>query len=103
VCARNWGTARKVINLFLRVVLYNTYLRRYYSFQIIDKFLEVPIDSFVAKKIKENSDNCDLAKWKGIKHLKYNESMQFQKAAMNIAKQKGIARTHLDLEYWRSK
>jgi hypothetical protein len=101
--ARNWGTARKAINLFLRDVLYNSYLNKYYSFRKVEKWLEVPLDSFVIKGIKNNSKNISLPRWNGIKHLKHSESNIFQKRAKDIAKKKVIAKTHLDLFYWRPK
>lgn len=101
--AKNWGTARKAINLFLRDVLYNSYLNKYYSFRKVEKWLEVPLDSFVIKGIKKNSSNIILPRWKGIKYLSINESKIFQKRAEDIAKKKAIAKTHLDLFYWRPK
>jgi hypothetical protein len=101
--AKNWGTARKGINLFLRDVLYNSYLKKNYSFRKVEKWLEVPLDSFVVKGIKGDSKKNNLPKWKGIKNLTKNDSKEFQKRAKEIAKNKGIAKIHLDLLYWRPK
>ena len=101
--AKNWGTARKAINLFLRDVLYNSYLNKNYSFRKIEKYLEVPLDSFVVKGIKKNSKKNSLPKWKGIKYLNHNESKIFQSKASEIAKKKKFAKVHLDLIYWRPK
>ena len=100
--ARNWGAARKAINLFLRDVLYNTYLNKYYSFYKVEKYLEVPLDSYTIKGIKEDSKTNSLPKWKGIKYLNLEYSKIFQNLAKDIAKRKGIARVHLDLLYWRN-
>src|SRR5208283_1063473 len=49
--ARNWGAARKALNLFLRDVLYNHYLSQHFGFRQIEKWLEVPLDSYTAKAI----------------------------------------------------
>ncbi len=43
--ARNWGAARKAINIFLRDVLYNSYLSSVYHFVRLEKWLEVPLES----------------------------------------------------------
>jgi len=101
--AKNWGTARKALNLFLRDVLYNSYLSKNYSFRKIEKYLEVPLDSFVIKGIKNDSKGNSLPKWKGIKYLKSEDSKIFQSKAKEIAKGKEIAKVHLDLLYWRPK
>jgi hypothetical protein len=100
--AQNWGTARKALNLFLRDVLYNYYLRNYYKFNKIEKYLEVPLDSFVSTGIKQNSVNPELPKWPGIIHLKPDDSMIFQNRAKEIAKKENVSRVHLDLKYWRN-
>ena len=103
VGAKNWGAARKAINLFLRDVLYNSYLNRYYSFSKVEKYLEVPLDSFTVKGIKKDRKNNSIPRWKGIKYLETSENKIFQGLANDIAKEKGIARVHLDLIYWRAK
>ena len=100
--ARNWGAARKAINLFLRDVLYNTYLNKHNSFQKVEKYFEVPLDSYTIKGIKADSKNSLIPKWSGIKYLKSEDSKIFQNIAKDIAKRKGIARVHLDLMYWRT-
>jgi hypothetical protein len=43
--AKNWGAARKALNLVLRDILYNQYLQREYGFNRIGKWLELPLDS----------------------------------------------------------
>ena len=100
VGAKNWGAARKALNLFLRDILYNQYLCDFYKFNKIEKWLEVPLDSNVAEGIEE-SYLGNLPKWKGIKHLKTEDSSVFQQAALNVAKAKQIARVHLDIYWWR--
>lgn len=106
--AKNWGAARKCLNLFLRDVAYNHYLARHYGFRGLEEWLEVPMDSYVAngicqdmKKIFGTDRSECLPKWPGIKHLKPEESQIYQDSASSIAKSLGYARVHLDIRYWR--
>jgi len=48
-----WGTARKAPNLFLRDALYNTYLCKEYNLEKIEPFLEITLDSAVARGLKK--------------------------------------------------
>jgi hypothetical protein len=100
--ARHWGTARKLLNLFLRDILYNRYLCEHFKFKRIEKWLELPLDSETAQGIKSAIPPHCLPRWPGIKYLKTHESKCFQKAAFWIARQQGKARIHLDLLYWRN-
>ncbi|MGA9292575.1 MAG: hypothetical protein WBV81_08275 [Ignavibacteriaceae bacterium] len=81
--------------------MYNTYLNKYYSFYKVEKYLEVPLDSYTIKGIKRDSNSNSIPRWKGIKYLRPEENTIFQNLAKVIAKRKGIARVHLDLMYWR--
>ncbi len=49
---RPWGAARKAINLFLRDALYNQYLNRRFGLDNIEPWLEIPLDSAVARGLK---------------------------------------------------
>jgi hypothetical protein len=99
--ARNWGAARKALNLMLRDILYNQYLQKQYQFNRIGKFLELPLDQFVAKGIINDSTD-ELPKWKGIKYLTATDNDRYQNAASVIATAKKIQRIHLDAYYWRN-
>src|SRR5688500_13024764 len=50
---RAWGTGRKALNLFLRDAMYNVYLARQFGLSRMEPFLEIPLDSYVARLIKE--------------------------------------------------
>lgn len=100
--ARNWGAARKALNLFLRDALYNTFLSKHYHLEKIESWLEVPLDQYVAKGLHGDYEGTDLPKWNGIKRLSPEDSMAYQRAAKLVAQKKNIARIHLDLLYWRS-
>lgn len=97
---RPWGAARKAINLFLRDALYNKYLSKQFKLQSIETWLEVPLDSAVAKGLKLHSNRGELPRWPGLKNLKPNISEAFQVFASKQAILKGIARVHLDMYLW---
>src|SRR5665811_1628210 len=48
-----WGTARKCLNLFFRDTLYNFYLRKEYGLEKFEKYMEIPLDSYVGKELRE--------------------------------------------------
>ena len=97
---RPWGTARKGINLFLRDVLYNKYLSRRYAFGKIERWLEIPLDSAVARGLKAEAGQGVLPRWPGLKHLDENLSAEFQNFASFHARTLGIERVHLDMYLW---
>ncbi|HEY9707785.1 MAG TPA: hypothetical protein V6D48_06230, partial [Oculatellaceae cyanobacterium] len=47
--SQHWGSARKFLNIFLRGVIYNRYLCDHYSLYRLEPWLEIPLDSHVAK------------------------------------------------------
>jgi hypothetical protein len=105
---KSWGAARKALNLYFRELVYNKFICDYYRVPKAKKKyhdfilnLEVPLDKDVAMGIKKNSLDSTL-KWIGIRNLDKETSSLFQEAAEIIAKQQGIARVHLDLNYWRA-
>ena len=97
---RPWGAARKAINLFLRDALYNQYLCEQFKLQSLESWLEIPLDSAVAKGLKSQSNPGELPLWPGLKNLKPNLSKEFQFFASKRANLKGIARVHLDMYLW---
>lgn len=99
--AQNWGTARKALNLFLRDALYHRVLCDSYGLARLERWLEVPLDRYVAKAIRRELPSAGLPRWLGIKHLKPEVSMVYQAAAAEIATIRRTARVHLDLVWWR--
>jgi hypothetical protein len=104
---KSWGAARKGLNLFFRDVVYNKYLADLLEIPTDYKVnlktlrnLEVPLDRDVAGGLNKTFD--DLPRWTTIKDLKEKQSKLFQDKALIYADSKGIARIHLDLEFWRS-
>jgi hypothetical protein len=100
--AKHWGAARKGLNLFLRDILYNRYLSESFEFERIEKWMEVPLDSFVAKGILEDyAGEQPLPPWPGLKRLTPKISALYQKAAYDLGESVHLSRVHLDAFYWR--
>jgi hypothetical protein len=98
-----WGAARKFLNLYLRPITYNFYLRRAYRLERIEALLELPMDSFAIKGLRHDHRGSRLPRWKGVIHLTPEVNAVYQAAAEQIAKDKGLCRVHLDMAYWRAK
>jgi len=99
--ARNWGSARKFLNIFLRSCVYNKYLCQAYRLKKIEPWLEVPIDSHVAKGLKGEGARGQLPRWKTVIGLTREENAAYQEFATYVAANDGVLRVHLDLKYWR--
>ena len=84
---RPWGIARKTLNLFLRSCFYTHELRKAYGMAKAARRLEVPLDSLVAKGLREDAGkhNVRLPRWRGLKRLTPVESEEFQKHAREYA------------------
>ena len=98
--ARSWGAARKAINLFLRDALYNRYLAETCLLNSIETWLEIPLDSAVARGLKKLGTRGELPFWPGLKKLSPSISSKFQLFAQDIALKRGLARVHLDIYLW---
>jgi hypothetical protein len=95
---QRWGPARKAINLFLRDVTYNVWLRDAHSLPGIEAALELPLDGVIMSAIRR-LDSTGLPKVSVI-GLTRELSEGYQQAAAGIAAAKGIARVHLDVVLW---
>lgn len=105
--ARRWGSARKVLNIYLRGVLYNAYLSRAYAFERVEEWLELPLDSYTVKWLrKDYGELCDgtLPHFPGVAAADFRVYAAYQDAADEVAAEMygGISRVHLDVYYWRS-
>lgn len=99
--ARNWGAARKALNLFLRDVYYNRFLfERYKLFCLNEEWFEIPLDSLIAKALKRHSGKGSLPNWPGLKRLKKKDSDSFQEFAKIYASEHNTTRIHLDMRLW---
>ncbi len=97
---RPWGAARKALNLFLRDALYNQYLNRHFQIGKVEPWLEVPLDSAVAKGLKRLAGRGKLPPWPGLKYLQKDTSDMYQAFAARYSACQGIARVHLDMYLW---
>ncbi|TWT33905.1 hypothetical protein KOR34_37410 [Posidoniimonas corsicana] len=98
--ARNWGAARKALNIFLRDVLYSRYLCREYGLAKLESLLEVPLDRDIATRLLAEPEGEGLPKWGTIKRLTPEASEQYQAVARRVAKRMGTHPVHLDVLYW---
>ncbi len=96
-----WGTARKALNIFLRDVLYNTYLAREFGFRRIERWLELPLDSYTVKALRRERIADDLPRWPGVGKVTPATYALYQAAAEEAAQKRQIARVHLDILWWR--
>ena len=96
--ARNWGLARKLLNIFLRDGLYTVYLTTEHGLNVAEPFFEIPLDSITAKRIRGKVPT--VPRWLGVKHLDPGMSAVYQEAAFGLARQYGVARVHLDTYWW---
>ena len=100
----SWGAARKFLNIFLRGIVYHRFLCKGYRLHHIEPWLEVPLDSYVAKGLKKDQKLLDksgpVLKWSGVTDLEELVSQDYQNVATEVAKHVGIHRIHLDLKYW---
>ncbi len=94
-----WGAARKALNLFLRDIWYNRFLCQRHRLSGSEHWLELPLDSFVAKALR-NERRAELPPWPGLRHLTPEVSKAFQCVAKKIACDKHISRVHLDMLLW---
>jgi hypothetical protein len=98
--SRNWGLARKVLNIFLREVLYTTYLAKFSGIAKAEQLLELPLDSITAKRLREHAGRGQLPQWTGVKHLDKATSNLYQEHARVVAAERRTERVHLDAYWW---
>jgi len=98
--ARGWGTARKVLNIFLRDAAYNDFLRGRFALHRSEALLEIPLDSITAKQLRKTAKSHKLPRWPGVSRLTPETSALYQDAARRVAKHRGIERVHLDVYWW---
>ena len=57
----SWGAARKFLNLYLREITYNFFVRQKNRLERIEHLLEVPLDSNVAKALRKKEARSAIA------------------------------------------
>jgi len=103
--ARNWGTARKAINLFLGEAYYHRFICKAFALDGVERFLEVPLDSQVAHYLMQQAKEAGvfLPRWLSIKSLSPNDSKLYQDFAARLASTMGDGwvRIHIDVIAWK--
>jgi len=99
--ARNWGAARKALNIFLRNAFYNRFLSSHFNLDAATAFYEVPMDSYVASELKGFDKQKVLPNWPGVKHLDKQTNAVYQSFLGQIAAQFALNRVHLDVILWQ--
>jgi hypothetical protein len=99
--AQHWGSARKFFNIYIRGALYNKYLCEHFELAGLEAWLEVPLDSHVAKGLRTELEGATLPGWKTVISLTPELNAEFQAVASNVSDRLGVARVHLDAKYWR--
>jgi len=100
---KNWGAARKALNLFFNQVFMNKYLGKEYGVAKFGDVFETPLDSQARKFLQEKAGKGKLCAWHTIKGLKPEQSACYQEFASVFAKKKGIPRVCLDIMIWRKR
>lgn len=102
---KNWGAARKAINLLMVGAYFNKVLSRKYRLHRVKDVLETPLDNRAADRLKSFAkEKLDLRLvFPGIKHLCVGVSDQFQNVASKYAQREGIPRAELDIILWTSR
>jgi hypothetical protein len=103
----SFGLARKLLNIYMRDCFYSRMLCSQYRLESIEPFLEVPLDSFVAKGLIAEAEQLGqfrrLPTWRTIKGLQREESDRFQSFASELAAKRKHDRVHLDVTLWGSR
>jgi hypothetical protein len=82
---RHWGSARRFLNIFLRGALYNRYTCEKYGLTRLESWLEVPLDSHVAKGFLIKPEGKDLPRWTTAVGLTREVSSAYQLVAREVA------------------
>jgi len=100
---KQWGVARKAINLFIRSCLYNKYLSTEFRLTRVQRHMEIPLDSAVARGLRKRAraERRRLPPWQGLIELESEASRQFQDFAEEYARDEELpGRVLLDTYLW---
>jgi len=100
--AKNWGTARKAINVFMVQAFLNKYLTNEYGLSQFGDALETPLDSQSTSRLRQLAGRGALPRWTSIKNLRAEHSARYQEFALKLAKRYSIPRACLDMILWRA-
>ena len=96
----HWGLCRKAINLYLRDCYYNKTINEHFKLDKIASYFETPIDSLAMKALREYTSKVRKTP---LKLLDKSTHHEWQKAATNFVKAKGLAnRVDADLIIYKN-
>ena len=98
--AQQWGLARKILNIYLRDCAYSAHLRSAYCVGRIESFLELPLDSVTAGRLRQSEEGTALPRWPGVGGITAEAHAQYQRVAAQVARARSIKRVHLDVFWW---
>jgi hypothetical protein len=100
--ARNRGTARKALSIFLRDILYDGCLCEHFRLSGIVGWLELPLDRYSMDGLRTEKEGTQLPKHSTIKHMDESLNAGFQDVARKVADRLGTHPVHLDVLYFRN-
>ena len=100
--AQRWGTARKALNVFMLEVFFNRFTAREYNMDRLKDVLETPLDCKAMKSLRAfaHQQGLEVPRAVAMRNLDPEKSEQYQKIASQMASDKGLNRSTLDLELW---
>lgn len=98
---QHFGTARKVLNIFLLKLTYNRHLHAAYQMGRIEQWLEVPLDSHVGKQLARQP-GANFRRWKTVIGLTPTLHKQYQDFAKTVAANFSVNRADLDVFFYRA-
>lgn len=103
VDAKNWGAARKGVNIFMVQTFMNGALAREYNLARLGDALETPLDDQAAKELRNLAGRGQLPRWPSLRRLSVEVSDQYQAFASEVARKRAIPRAYLDTILWRAR
>ena len=100
--ARNWGTARKALNVFMVEVFFNRFTASEYQMDRLKDVLETPLDSQAFEHLQNFARQHQLTvpPVGSIRDLLTEQSDQYQQVASQMGAEEEIPRAALDLLIW---
>jgi hypothetical protein len=99
--AQKWGAARKALNILTTQSFLNRDLAVAFDLIRLGDSMETPLDSIVAKGLRQMPGGEKLPRWPGVGDLTQEVSNAYQAFALVVARSNGIPRSCLDILLWR--
>jgi hypothetical protein len=95
----NWGAARKVLNIYLRMCAMNKDFHPAFNLESLEPYLEVPLDRQIVKWLDAKT-GAARSKTFRIRDLQPDLSAEIQESAIDVATGEQCHRYELDVLYW---